>query len=747
MIIPATVGSDQSVVIEALEDLREDVSNLPLGEEGFKNRRAAAGQRKALSNKINATINQIKAGAYRGAINKLKNDLNGTISKWVTDEYASSLIEKVDNIIELIQDIFQPPAHDIAVINVVPNVIQAYIGDPVGIDVTVTNEGTESEIFDVYVYADIDTAVIGDEITIGDIIGVSLEAEATTTLSVTWDTTSVVEGTYTISAEVPPVEGEEDKDTGNNIYIDGTVTLLPVLEHDVAVTGVSAPDEVTQGKVVTISVDAANPGDSDENFDITVTYNTTPIGTQSVTLASKDVKTVLFNWNTTGVDPDTYTITAEAILAEDEDLTNNNASTTITVKLELVLIPPVASFTYTPDTPTVGETVIFDASASYDPDGIIVSWGWGFGDETTGTSEIVEHTYADVGIYIVTLTVTDNEGLTDTFTADVTVSPALESPVASFTENATTALTGEVIHFNASESNDPDGTIESYFWDFGDGTNASDVTVDHSYADDGTYTVTLTVTDDDGLTGSDTATKIIENRPPVALFTQSLTTVETGKTTTFYAGDSYDLDGTIVSYQWDFDDGTIVTETDLNITHAYEDDGSYTVTLTVTDDDGAINSTSITKTVLNRPPIASFTQNETTVDTGEAIHFDASNSSDPDGDIVEYFWDFGDETNETGVTTDHAYTEGRNYTVILTVTDDDGATSSKSVEITVNAPPEILWALFAVVGLGIAAAAATLIYFWYRRRKRKKAATKPPTKPAVTLYLPAKILAEPDKSS
>ncbi|MCK5562541.1 hypothetical protein KAI30_00080, partial [Candidatus Bathyarchaeota archaeon] len=70
-------------------------------------------------------------------------------------------------------------------------------------------------------------------------------------------------------------------------------------------------------------------------------------------------------------------------------------------------------------------------------------------------------------------------------------------------------------------------------------------------------------------------------------------------------------------------------------------------------------------------------------------------------------------------------------------------------EITVNAPPEIPWALFAVVGLSIAAAAATLIYLWYRRRKRKKTATvtKPPTKPAVTLYLPAKILAEPDKSS
>ncbi len=576
LIIPATVGSDQSVVIEALEDLREDVSNLPLGEEGFNNLRAAAGQRKALANKINATINQVKAGAYRGAVNKLKNDLNGTILRWVADEHASSLIEKVNNIIDLILDIFQPPAHDIAIIDVVPSVTQAYIGDSVGIDVIVANEGTESEIFDVYVYADIDTAVIGNEITIDNITGVSLEAEATTTLSVTWDTTSVVEGTYTISAKVPPVEGEKEKDTDNNLYTDGTVTLSLVLEHDVAVTGVSTPDEVIQGEVVTISVNVANPGDSDENFDVTVTYDTTSIGTQSVTLASNDFTTVLFNWNTTGVDPNTYTITAEAILAEDEDLTNNEASTTITVKLEPVHVPPVASFT----------------------------------------------------------------------------------------ENATTVLTGEVIHFNASESYDTDGVIVSYFWNFGDGTNAEGVIVDYAYADNGTYTVTLTVTDDDDLTDSATATKIINNRPPVAL----------------------------------------------------------------------------------------FTQNATTVNVEEAIFFDASNSSDLDGYIIEYFWNFGDElTPVKGMTVDYVYHKAGNYTVTLNVTDNDGATSTFIGEITVNAPPEIPWALFAIVGLSIAAAAATLLYLWYRRRKRKKAAattvTKPPTKPAVTLYLPAKILTEQDKSS
>ena len=657
LIIPATVGSDQTVVIEALEDLREDILNLPLGDEGFNNPRAAAGQRKALANKIDATINQIKAEAYRGAVNRLENDLKGKISKWVADEYASSLIEKVEDIIELIQDIFQPPVHDIAIIDVAPSVDQACIGDVVGINVTVVNEGTKSEIFDVYVYADMDTAVIGNEIVIDNITGVSLEAEATTTLSITWDTTSVVEGTYTISAKIPPVKCEEETD--NNQYIDETVTVSPVLTHDVAVTGVSATDEVTQGIVVTVSVGVANLGDSDETFDVTVTYDTTLVGSQSVTLASKDFTTVLFDWDTTGVDPDTYTITAEAILAEDEDLTNNEASTTITVTLEVVLIPPVALIT----------------------------------------------------------------------------------------ENATTVLTGEVIRFNASTSYDSDGVIVSYFWNFGDGTNASDVIVDHQYADDGTYTVTLTVTDNDDLTDSDTATKIVENRPPVAFFTQSVADIKTNKSTRFDASSSYDPDGTIESYFWDFGDGT--NATGVEVTHAYDGDGSYMVTLTVTDDDGATDSKTITKTVLNRQPVALFAANATEVNGGKVIQFNASESYDPDGHIVKYFWDFGDGTNETGMIVDHAYDEAGNYTVTLTVTDDDGATDSDTRKITVSTLPEIPWALFEVLGLSIIAAAATLIYFWYRRRKRKKTAkaTTPPTKPAVTLYLPAKILAEHEKSS
>ena len=349
--------------------------------------------------------------------------------------------------------------------------------------------------------------------------------------------------------------------------------------------------------------------------------------------------------------------------------------------IELTPGRPVASFTYSPLTPYTGETVAFNASESYDPDGSIVSYFWDFGDGANGTGEITTHIYADDGTYTVTLNVTDNDGLTDTASADITVLNRL--PVASFTESATTVLTNEAIYFNASASYDPNGTIVSYFWDFGDGTNGTGVVVNHAYTDDGIYTVTLTVTDDYGATDTETATKTIQNRPPVASFTESAETVLTSETITFNASASYDPDGSITSYFWDFGDGT--NSTGSIIDHAYADDGVYTVTLTVTDDDGATASTSSTKTALNRPPVASFTESAETVSLGEVITFDASASYDPDGTIVSYFWDFGDGTNVTGIIVDHAYTVGGNYTVTLTVTDDDGATASVSAAKTVLA--------------------------------------------------------------
>jgi len=342
--------------------------------------------------------------------------------------------------------------------------------------------------------------------------------------------------------------------------------------------------------------------------------------------------------------------------------------------MEPTLQTPVASFTESSEIVYTGELIAFNASASYDPDGVVVSYYWDFGDGTNATGVVVNHSYVDDGNYTVTLTVIDDDGAYDSVSSVKTV--LNRSPVASFTESAETVLTGEVISFNASSSYDSDGVIVNYFWDFGDSTNATGVIVEHAYTEDGTYTVTLTITDDDGATSTATANKYAGNNPPVASFTESAETVYTGETISFDASDSYDSDGVIVEYFWDFGDG--INATGMTVGHSYGDDGNYTVTLTVTDDDGAIGTASVVKTVLNQAPIAMFTQSKTTAYTNELVQFDASDSYDPDGVIVSYYWDFGDGANATGVLVEHAYTDDGVYTIILTLTDNDGATGTAS---------------------------------------------------------------------
>ncbi|KON32565.1 hypothetical protein AC477_02785, partial [miscellaneous Crenarchaeota group-1 archaeon SG8-32-1] len=189
----------------------------------------------------------------------------------------------------------------------------------------------------------------------------------------------------------------------------------------------------------------------------------------------------------------------------------------------------------------------------------------------------------------------------------------------------------------------------------------------------------------------------------------------------FDASGSYDPDGTIVSYLWDFGDGT--TGTGISTQHAYSQDGTYVVILMVTDDFGATDTASATKTVRNLEPVAFFNDSAEDVLIGEIIFFDASGSYDPDGTIVSYLWDFGDGTTKEGVTVDHSYSEVGNYTVTLVITDDDGSSSSVVVEKTVNEESVMSLAVLSLVGLGIAALTATLLYGLIVRRKKKKKQT------------------------
>ncbi|UCH69667.1 MAG: hypothetical protein JSV29_05265 [Candidatus Bathyarchaeota archaeon] len=115
LIISVTVGQDQSKIIGSLEDLCGDISELPGGADGFKNPRAAEGQRKALCNKIHAVINQVEAGTYESAVNKLRNDIKNAIVRWVSDQWVEDLIEKVETIIDQILEVDKEPPVIVAV--------------------------------------------------------------------------------------------------------------------------------------------------------------------------------------------------------------------------------------------------------------------------------------------------------------------------------------------------------------------------------------------------------------------------------------------------------------------------------------------------------------------------------------------------------------------------------------------------------------------------------------------------------
>jgi chitinase len=138
-----------------------------------------------------------------------------------------------------------------------------------------------------------------------------------------------------------------------------------------------------------------------------------------------------------------------------------------------------------------------------------------------------------------------------------------------------------VVGYKASGTPVPDGTIVSYDWDLGDGTAAAGQTITHQYGSSGTYTVLLKVTDNDGNTaGTTRSIPVGENENPVASFFYSPTNPAINEEVYFSASDSYDPDGTIVSYEWDFGDNS--TGSGPTVTHRYSGSGTYTVHLRVT---------------------------------------------------------------------------------------------------------------------------------------------------------------------
>jgi alpha-galactosidase len=178
------------------------------------------------------------------------------------------------------------------------------------------------------------------------------------------------------------------------------------------------------------------------------------------------------------------------------------------------------------------------------------------------------------------------------------------------------------------------------------------------------------------------------NEPPHAAFTASASRVRLGDLVVFDASSSMDVDGTIVSYTWDFGDGS--TGSGKIVHHAYLRSGRHSVVLTVLDDNQT-SDMATSEIVANNPPSASFAANREEAAPGIAIRFNASASTDSDGSIVTYGWDFGDGQRAEGMSLVHAYSAHGTFTVRLVVTDDlDGNDEILKPIETANRAPLIL---------------------------------------------------------
>lgn len=196
--------------------------------------------------------------------------------------------------------------------------------------------------------------------------------------------------------------------------------------------------------------------------------------------------------------------------------------------------------------------------------------------------------YASIGVYTISGSAPDIGGL--------------QAPIA----NASTATQPNfaplIVDFSSAGSSD-DGQIVSYLWNFGDGSaSSSQANPSHSYNVPGQYTVTLTVTDNDSLTDSDTVVVTVFNQPPVAVGIADTSSGEAPLSVQFTGSGSYDPDsaGSIVSYSWSFGDGNGSNSADPN--HSYNAAGVYNPTLTVTDDFGDNNLTALAPITVTTPP-------------------------------------------------------------------------------------------------------------------------------------------------
>lgn len=345
---------------------------------------------------------------------------------------------------------------------------------------------------------------------------------------------------------------------------------------------------------------------------------------------------------------------------------------------------PLAAFASGPENASMSDVVRFE-DLSFDPDGLIVSRSWDFGDGSARVDgATVEHQFRSRGTHSVVLTIADAEG--GQATAEKTVFIRNLAPLASFNWTPESPEAGEDVFFRDTTQKS-DGDLVAWRWDFGDGTLDAGPRVHHTFAQPGTYTVQLIVKDDHGVAVPTVARIVVSDAKPAVKAILATPELPKAMDAVRFRAVAFDREGDLTGWLWDFGDKTNSTLEEP--VHRYARSGIYNVTASATDSAGQTGILNITLNVLNSPPIAQLGR----VDGGFAgiTTILKSVSEDADGRIVTTMFD----ADGDGVLDCHAgasqcafiYPHAGVYRVIIQVIDDEGGYDESETQIEIAPPP------------------------------------------------------------
>lgn len=510
--------------------------------------------------------------------------------------------------------------------------------------------------------------------------------------------TGLVAGTYTFRLTVTD-------DKGATHFDDVIVTVKPAA--NVAPVAKAGADVTIVLPTNTVALDGNNSTDSDGTIaTYTWTKQSGPTGGAIATPAA--AKT-----NITGLVEGTYVY--RLTVKDDKGLTHYD-DVTITVKPAAANVVPVAN-AGTDITITIpASSAALDGSLSADNDGTITKYAWvktsgpAGGAITSASSAKTTVTGLVEGTYVFTLTVTDNSNAThaDQVTVNVKAATVNIAPIADAGGDITITLPTSAVSLDGSLSYDTDGTISTYQWRKQTGpasgsiANSASSKTNVTGLVEGTYVFALTVTDNGGLTNSTTVTVVVNpvpNKPPVVYAGPDITITLPVNQTTLDASLSYDPDGSIVSYAWRKTSGPSTfafanaNSAKTLLTNLVA--GTYTFQVVATDNKGLTNFDDITVTVqsiINAAPIANAGTDINIVLPATEASLNGSGSIDADGSITDYKWTqiYGATATIVSGSSSNTAVSGLaegTYVFELTVTDNNGATHSDRVTVTVTAQP------------------------------------------------------------